>query len=120
MSRTEDQRRHPRVTERLTVHSGPGGAARLETINLSAGGLSCQSPAYLAPMTRLALALELPAPGGNGAALVEGEAVVVRTDPPQPSAGHEGGYRIALFFSRMEEKHRRSLHEFLASRTAPR
>lgn len=116
MSRTEDQRRHPRVAERLPVRSAHDGGVNLETIDLSAGGLSCNSPSYLAPMTRLALALELPATGGNGAAVVEGEAVVVRTDPPQAMSNHPGGYRIALFFSRMEERHRRSLHEFLASR----
>lgn len=117
MSRTADKRRHPRVVERLAVRSRHDGGVVLETIDLSAGGLSCNSPAYLAPMTRLALALELPAAGGSGPAVVEGEAVVVRTDPPRASAAHSGGYRIALFFSRMEEKHRRSLHEFLASRT---
>jgi len=117
MSRIEDKRRHPRVTERLPVRSRHNGGVDLETIDLSVGGLSCTSQAYLAPMTKLALALELPATGGNGGAVVEGEAVVVRSDPPHASAAHTGGYRIALFFSRMEEKHRRWLHEFLTSRT---
>ena len=117
MGSSEDKRRHPRIAERLPVRSRHNGGVELETINLSAGGLSCNSPAYLAPMTRLALSLELPATGGNGTAVVEGEAVVVRTDPPHAAANHTGGYRIALFFSRMEERHRRSLHEFLASRT---
>ena len=115
MSRTEDQRRHPRIAERLSVRSADGGV-NLETIDLSAGGLSCNSPSYLAPMTKLALALELPASGGNGAAVVEGEAIVVRTDPPQTTSAHTGGYRIALFFSRMEEEHRRWLQEYLSSR----
>jgi hypothetical protein len=116
MSRTEDQRRHPRIADRLSVRSAHDGGVNLETIDLSAGGLSCNSPSYLAPMTRLALALELPATGGNGSAVVEGEAVVVRTDPPQASSTHTGGYRIALFFSRMEDEHRRWLQEYLASR----
>ena len=116
MTRTEDKRRHPRVAERLAVRSGHNGGVTLETIDLSAGGLSCNSPAFLAPMTKLALSLELPAAGDNGGSVVEGEAVVVRTDPPRALADHLGGYRIALFFSRMEERHRRSLHEFLASR----
>jgi hypothetical protein len=117
MSRTEDQRRHPRIAERLPVRSAHDGGVNLETIDLSAGGLSCNSPSYLAPMTKLALALQLPATGGNGAAVVEGEAVVVRTDPPQASSAHTGGYRIALFFSRMEEEHRRWLQEYLSSRS---
>jgi c-di-GMP-binding flagellar brake protein YcgR len=111
MTRTEDKRRHPRVSHRLRVRSQDQGGVDLETIDLSAGGLSCDSPAFVAPMTKLALSLQLPSPAGNGGAVVEGEAVVVRSEP-----ANRGGYRIALFFSRMDEEHRRRLQQFLESR----
>jgi PilZ domain-containing protein len=114
-----EKRLHPRVSQRLTVHSSDGARVALETINLSAGGLFCTSPAWVAPMTRLALALELPGPSGNsdGTAVVRGEAVVVRTEPPAPVPNHDGGYRIALFFSRMDDAHRQTLQGFLKSRS---
>ena len=118
MTSMPEKRLHPRVAQRLTVHSAEGSHVALETINLSAGGLFCSSPAWVAPMTRLALALELPAAGDGGSAVVRGEAVVVRTEPSSPSATHAGGYRIALFFSRMEDEHRQTLQTFLKSRTA--
>jgi len=117
MSRSEDKRRHPRVTQRLPVRSRHNGGVDLETIDLSAGGLFCTSPAYLPPMTKMALALQLPASGGTGPSVVEGEAVVVRTDPPHAAPSHLGGYRIALFFSRMEDEHRRRLQAYLQSRS---
>jgi len=120
MTSSPDKRRHPRVAQRLTVRAADGTDVALETINLSAGGLFCTSPSWVAPMTRLALSLELPSPTGNGDgdAVVSGEAVVVRTEPTAPTAAHAGGYRIALFFSRMDDDHRRTLQTYLKSRTA--
>jgi len=119
MTSRPDKRHHPRIDQRLIVRATDGAGVALETINLSAGGLFCTSQTWVAPMTRLALSLDLPAPPGNGGgALVRGEAVVVRTEPPAPSAAHKGGYRIALFFSRMDDDHRLALQTFLKSRTA--
>ena len=120
MTSMPDKRQHPRVAHRLTVRSADGGDVSLETINLSAGGLFCTSPTWVAPMTRLALALKLPAPNGHGGgdAVVRGEAVVVRTEPTSPTPAHTGGYRIALFFSRMDDAHRETLQSYLKSRTA--
>jgi hypothetical protein len=120
MTHLPDKRQHPRITQRLTVRAADGSDVALETINLSAGGLFCTSPSWVAPMTRLALSLELPAlPGkGGSAALVRGEAVVVRTEPPSPSTAHKGGYRVALFFSRLDDDHRQTLQTYLKSRTA--
>ena len=118
MTPMPDKRQHPRVAQRLTVRAADGSDVSLETINLSAGGLFCTSPSWVAPMTRLALSLQLPSPTGNGDAVVRGEAVVVRTEPTAPTAAHAGGYRIALFFSRMDDDHRQTLQSFLKSRTA--
>src|SRR5262249_37816043 len=116
MTSPEEKRRHPRVSGRVTVRSALG-ADTFETINLSAGGLLCTSPAWVAPMTRMALSLDLPGPARNGPVRVEGEAVVVRTDPPAPVSDHRGGYHVALFFSRMDDEHRQALHQFLKFRS---
>jgi PilZ domain-containing protein len=119
MSQSHDKRRHPRVAHRIRVRSSSREAVELETIDLSVGGLNCTAPAFLPPMTRLALSMVLPAahaPAGdvkNGHETVQGEAVVVRTDPPVPVDGRES-YRVALFFSRMDDADRKRLHDFLA------
>ena len=121
MSQTNDKRRHPRVAHRIRVRSSSREAVELETIDLSVGGLNCTAPAFLPPMTRLALSMVLPAahaqasPGDakNGHETVQGEAVVVRTDPPVPVDGR-ASYRVALFFSRMDDADRKRLHDFLA------
>jgi len=94
----------------------------LETIDLSADGLSCTAPAFLPLMTKLAVSLVLPgqrpaaADPENGQGMVSGEAVVVRTEPPAPVDG-KATYRVALFFSRMDDADRRRLLDFLARHT---
>src|SRR5262245_49267101 len=96
----KDKRRHPRVAHRIRVRSSSREAVELETIDLSAGGLSCTAPAFLPPMTKLAISLVLPVHNGSADHdTVEGEAVVVRTDPAEPDPGRDS-YRVALFFSR--------------------
>jgi hypothetical protein len=116
MKSSDEKRRDPRVSDRVIVRSAHA-AGNLETINLSAGGLLCTSPAWVAPMTRMALSLELPMPAHESPRLVEGEAVVVRTDPPAPTTNPGGGYRVALFFSRMDDEHRQALNQFLKLRS---
>jgi PilZ domain len=118
MSQSKDKRRHPRVAQRIKVRSSSREAVELETIDLSAGGFSCTAPAFLPLMTKLALSLVLPTNGPtatdktNGLETVTGEAVVVRTEPPAPVDG-QGAYRVALFFSKMDDVDRQRLHEFL-------
>jgi len=122
MSRSDEKRRHPRAAHRIRVRSSSREAVELETVDLSVGGFSCTAPAFLPLMTKLALSLVLPAGNGgsdhkNGHETVQGEAIVVRTDPPQPVDGHES-YRVALFFSRMDDEDRKRLHDFLARHAA--
>jgi c-di-GMP-binding flagellar brake protein YcgR len=118
MSPTQDKRRHPRVAQRIRVRSSSREAVELETIDLSAGGLSCTAPAFLPLMTKLAVSLVLPGhkssvSGSDDSQVVNGEAIVVRTDPSSPVQGN-GSYRVALFFSRMEGADRERLLDFLA------
>lgn len=119
MTKPEDKRRHPRVAQRLRVRSeSREPRLELETIDLSAGGLRCTAPVFLSPMTRMALSLVLPpSPGGpDEEQVVSGEAVVVRSEPPRAS-GPGQLYKVALFFSRMEEADRQRLQDFLKNRS---
>jgi len=115
----QDKRRHPRVAHKIRVRSHERDAVELETIDLSVGGFSCTAPVFLAPMTKLAVSLVLPHDNGGRDVeqTVKGEAVVVRTEPAYPSAGHKGGYRVALFFSQMEEDDRHRLNHFLGAKS---
>jgi len=115
MTHGNEKRRHPRVSESLTIRAVHDGGVAFQTINLSAGGLFCTSPSFIAPMTRLSLMMEVPLPDDDPAR-IEGEAVVVRTEPAAPVPAHQGGYRIALFFSRLAEDDRLALQAFLTSR----
>lgn len=110
----QDKRRHPRVARKIRVRSSAREAVELETIDLSAGGFSCTAPAFLPPMTKLAVSLVLPSKTEAPAETVSGEAIVVRTEPSAPGTTN-GQYRVALFFSRMEDGDRRKLAEFLAN-----
>lgn len=111
-----DKRRHPRVAQRIRVRSTSREAVELETIDLSVGGFLCTAPAFLPPMTKLAVSLVLPRPASasDDDRQVSGEAIVVRTEPS--SQAHRGSvYRVALFFSRMEEPDRQKLQRFLTN-----
>jgi PilZ domain len=112
MGISKEKRLHPRINEQLTILQQDGAA--LETINLSAGGMFCTSSTFIAPMTRMALQMRLP--GHDAGRPIEGEAVVVRTDPSSASPAPPGGYRIALYFSRLGDDDRRALQTFLQSR----
>jgi len=115
----QDKRRHPRVAHKIRVRSHEREAVELETIDLSVGGFSCMAPVFLAPMTKMAVSLVLPHDSAGRAAeqTVKGEAVVVRSEPAYPSSGHNGGYRVALFFSHMEEDDRHRLNRFLGAKS---
>ena len=121
MPHSVDKRRHPRVSHKMRVQSSHREAVELETIDVSAGGLRCSSPLFIPPMTKMALSLILPSKAGggrNGDQVVNGEAVVVRTDPAVPHAPPaNGGYRVALFFSRMDDSDRQILADWLRNRT---
>jgi hypothetical protein len=123
MNQSKDARRHPRVAQRIRVRSSSREAVELETIDLSAGGFSCTAPAFLPLMTKMAISLVLPDPArarggdGDGHETVNGEAVVVRSEPAAPVDG-KATYRVALFFSRMDDEDRRRLLDFLGRHSA--
>jgi c-di-GMP-binding flagellar brake protein YcgR len=114
MTQAHEKRRHARVPESLTIRAAHEGGVAFQTINLSAGGMFCTSPTYIAPMTKLSLTMEVP--HSDAPAHIEGEAVVVRTEPEATAPAPRGGYRLALFFSRLADDDRRALQAYLSSR----
>src|SRR2546425_787118 len=122
MSQSKDARRHPRVAQRIRVRSSSREAVELETIDLSAGGLSCTAPAFLPLMTKMAISLVLPDPRPsapedlNGHETVNGEAGGGRTAPDAPAEGNTADPGGPVF-SRMDDADRRRPLAFLAPPT---
>ncbi len=117
-----ERRRSQRVDASLRMQLYLGGdgtageATELETINLSTTGVYFRSDHFIAPMTKLALGLELTVPGaGEGErdlALVQCQGLVVRTIPEEQMAeGTE--YEVAVFFTWVEPDGQSILEEHI-------
>ena len=75
--------------------------------DISAGGLACWLPSYVAPATpvTVAMILAFQKDGCWRSELVEAEGVVVRTVPEQEQAGGKD-YLVGISFSKIEPWHR--------------
>jgi hypothetical protein len=91
-----------------------GKRARMETLNMSAGGFSCHSDEPLEPLTRLHLTLDFPPFGTTTAERrsVDCAGVVVRCEPARLGDGAKG-YEMAACFTWMKREDRRLLAEYL-------
>jgi hypothetical protein len=106
----------PRVAERVPFAITEGGVAlQADTVNLSAAGAYCTLERFIAPMTKLQLDYELPAPGRGHRIRCTG--VVVRTEPVIASPD-KGRYHIAIFFTDLSERDRSAIARFVHQRLA--
>ena len=115
-----ERRRSQRVDARLRlqVYLDPEAEATdLETINISTSGVYFRTGHFIAPMTKLALGLELAVPGSAGGedrelALVQCQGLVVRIQPEaEIPAG--GEYEVAVFFTWIEPDGQAILEEHI-------
>jgi len=113
-----ERRKHPRrpiaVDGHITCHVG-GDPVTLRTRNISCSGLYCHVPRYVAPFTRVNVAMALPLRRRGGAPHNETfaiEGVVVRTEPEQETPGVDD-YRVAIFFSGLTEEARDLLARYV-------
>jgi len=116
-----ERRRSQRVDAqlRLQLYLDQGDkkdeATELETINISTSGVYFRSTHFFAPMTKLAMGLELSVPGDGdekSLALVQCHGLVVRTQPEEEQKdGAE--YEVAVFFTWLEPDGQRILEEHI-------
>ena len=121
MSDIGERRRSQRVDAKLRMElqvgdDGQERSAELETLNISTSGVYFVSDHFLAPMTKLALGLEVAVPGAgenqNDHALVQCQGLVVRSQPEEPQA--EGTtYEVAVFFTWIEPEGQAILEEHI-------
>lgn len=119
--RKKERRRSTRADARLSmrVEGTPddGETAHIvtESQNISANGVYCISPHYLAPLSKVALTIVLPdLPGARGR-MLKCEGIVVRcltADTPMRSRR----YQLACSFLGLEDRHRQQLEAFISWR----
>jgi hypothetical protein len=115
MTDPKERRSHSRTDVRLTAgmrRAEGGEPLAVTTVNLGAGGVYVEVPHFIEPLTKLEIALDLPAPAGN--TRIEAEAIVVRTFPEQETAG-TGRYRVACAFLALSDEHRTLLQTWVAA-----
>jgi hypothetical protein len=120
MADASERRRGERVDAKLKLRvdlPAAGAMTELETINISTSGVYFRSDHHIAPMTKLAMALELTVPGGGAieprVAVLSCEGLVVRTQPEEPSAD-VSSYEIAVFFTGVDPDGKRILEDHIA------
>ncbi len=104
----------------MRVESAPDDGERTQIVtesqNISASGVYCISPHYLAPASKVTLTIVLPRlPGGRAAKeLIKCEGIVVRCEPPVKRGDRR--YELACMFSELDEHRRMLLEEFVTWR----
>ena len=115
----KERRRSERVDAQIALKlSGPQEAlpaesVTTESINVGAEGVYCHLNHFIAPLTKLQLTMVLPIRGRKGQVkneVVNTNAVVVRC---QPAGTDVGGYRIACFFTDLDDGARAVLDEYV-------
>jgi len=104
--RADDLRKHPRVEARLAMQLAEetlGDAlVTTESLNISRGGVYCESAEFLAPLSRVALTVVLPPFGTAGRSRVlRSEGVVVRCEALPPLRGRKR-YQLACCFTGLD------------------
>lgn len=108
---SRERRQAPRVTEQVPVAITEAGTElRTETKNLSGLGVYCTVNRFIAPMTKLALRLELP--NQRHPVMVQCTGVVVRAEPAVAHA-ERGVYHVAIFFTEMTDQDRAAIAQFV-------
>jgi len=118
--RGSEKREHPRVEARLAMQLAEEtlGEALVttESLNISRGGVYCESSEYLAPLSKVALTVVLPAfVKGGRTSMLRTEGVVVRCEA-LPSLRGRKRYQIACCFTGLDADARGLLDQFVSWR----
>jgi len=121
-TRKKERRTSARVDARLSMRlkgaRADGDLTQIvtESQNISASGVYCLSPHYLAPLSKVDLAIVLPRlPGGRGTKdIVNCEGIVVRCEAAAPRS--EGQHQLACVFTDLDLRRRERIEEFVTWR----
>jgi len=121
-TRKKERRATARVDARLSMRlkgaraDGDLTQVVTESQNISASGVYCLSPHYLAPLSKVNLAIVLPRlPRGRGTKdIISCEGIVVRCDASAPRS--ERQYQLACMFTDLDSRRRQRMEEFVTWR----
>ena len=121
-TRRKERRATTRVDARLSMRlkgareDGDLTQVVTESQNISASGVYCLSPHYLAPLSKVDLAIVLPRlPGGRGTKdIISCEGIVVRCEPGAPRS--ERRFQLACMFCELDTRRRQRIEEFVTWR----
>jgi len=118
--RGSEKREHPRVEARLAMQLAEEtlGEALVttESLNISRGGVYCESSEYLAPLSKVALTVILPAfVKGGRTSMLRTEGVVVRCESLPALRGRKR-YQLACCFTGLDADARALLDQFVSWR----
>jgi c-di-GMP-binding flagellar brake protein YcgR len=122
ITRRKERRTSTRVDARLSMRlkgaRADGDLTQIvtESQNISASGVYCLSPHYLAPLSKVNLAIVLPRlPGGRGTKdIINCEGIVVRCEASTPRS--ESQYELACVFADLDSRRRERIEEFVTWR----
>lgn len=103
-----ERRRYPRSRRGMPVvddDSSPGVLNHVD--NISANGVLCHTVKPVALMTRMRIALDLPAPVGQR---IDAEGVVVRCDADDQGDDH---FKVAILFTKIDPEEHEAIRQFV-------
>lgn len=111
----QERRETPRASVAIAIRTGSAPGEQIRTVNLSASGVAYESPHWVEPFTKLEMIFVFPPLARSTAAerVVRAEAVVVRTEPEEPSE-RQGSYRIACCFTSIRPEDREFVNAYVA------
>jgi len=121
-TRRKERRGTARADARLSMmlKGAPADGDRAQVVtesqNISASGVYCMSPHFLAPLSKVNLAIVLPRlPGGRGAKdIINCEGIVVRCEAGAHKS--ERRYQLACMFIDLDARRRQRIEEFVTWR----
>ncbi|MBN1164456.1 MAG: PilZ domain-containing protein [Candidatus Krumholzibacteriota bacterium] len=114
----KERRRTPRVNVNLPIIvSGEKGDENGRTLNISTNGVYFESPRFIDPLTKVQMELVIPLAGDKDRKndTVSFDGIVVRVEPEKEDAD-TALYRIAVFFTFLNESSLEILSNFIKDR----
>lgn len=103
-----ERRRYPRSRRGMPVIDDAAGPGVLNHVdNISANGVLCHTIKPVALMTRLRIALDLPAPIDLR---IDAEGVVVRCDPDDLGDDH---FKVAILFTKIDPEEHEAIRQYV-------
>lgn len=113
----KERRKHQRAKRHLLLKIADKGFDVItETTDISSSGIYCRISRNLSPMSKIEVILLVPTKGGEKEGRkIRCKGVVVRSEPIILKDVDKGHYNIAIFFTDISKKDRKTLESYVGS-----